>query len=190
MKNTPADNGPKALVLVLDDIETANEIAAALQSQGFDSGQIEFVTHDIHEEAPQVETPKVHETTATAMIDGATKWGALGAGAGVLAGLLTPFPGAGLAMLFMGGFLGGAMGGIAGLDHATEDDSVDLPTLKEYEQLVKAGENLLVVLGTHDEVMRGEAIVDKMYHVRTHIHQVHGHAWHEHPANLDSDSDS
>jgi hypothetical protein len=68
------------------------------------------------------------------------------------------------------------------VEHAVEDESVDLPTLKEYEQLVKDGDSLVVVLGTHDEVMRAEGIVRSNYDLSSHIHKLHGHEFHEHPS--------
>ncbi len=154
MKSSQSTAGLKALVMVLDDEQSAHEIAETLQSSGFAPEKIEYVTRDVHRQAPEVETPAIHETITSSMIDNAGRWGTIGAGAGILAGLLTPFPGAVLAMLVMGGISGSIVGAMAGVDKAVEDDSVDLPTLDEYEQLVQGGENLLVVLGTHDEILR------------------------------------
>ncbi len=185
MKNI---KGPKALVTVLDDMETANQVVEKLVRSGFDKRKIELVGHDIADEAPEVETPKVHETTESSLIDGASKWGGAAAGTGLAIGLLTGFPGLALGMAFMGGVTGAIVGGIAGVDHAVEDESVDLPTLDEYEHLVKNGEILVVVLGEHDEVMRAEEIVKSMVQVRSHIHPVHGHLYHEHPAHRKGNS--
>ena len=175
-------NGPKALVTVLDDLETAETVIRKLIDSGFAKEKIELVTHHIANEAPEVETPKIHPTTESDLLDGATKWGSIGAGTGLVAGLLTPFPGLALGMVIMGGVTGAIMGGMAGLDHAANVDSVDLPTLDEYEQLVRNGDKLVVVLGDHEEVTRAENIVKNMRHVRSHIHPVHGHEYHEHPA--------
>jgi hypothetical protein len=116
------------------------------------------------------------------MVGRAAKWSGLGAATGLLAAVFAPFPGLGLAMVFMGGLTGAVVGGIAGLQHAIDDDAVDLPTLKEYEELVKTGDSLVVVLGSHDEVMRAESIVQNMTEVRSHIHNLHGHQFHEHPS--------
>lgn len=183
MKSNETDSGAKALVTVFDDLETAQKVVEELHSSGFSLDNIELVTHNVHEEAPEVTTPKIHETTASSMVDSAAKWSGVGAAAGVLgAVVLAPFPGLGLAMIFMGGLAGAAIGGIAGLEHAINDDSVDLPTLDEYEQLVENGDSLVVVLGSHDEAMRAEDIVKNMYDVRSHIHVLHGHEYHEHPA--------
>lgn len=85
-------------------------------------------------------------------------------------------------MTIMGGLTGTTMGGMAGVDHAVEDDTVDLSTLKEYEQLVENGDKLVVVLGEHEAVIRVEELVKDMLHVRRHIHPVHGHEYHEHTA--------
>lgn len=182
MNSANPENGPKALVTVFDDLETATNVIEQLVESGFAKEKIELVAHHIADDAPEVETPKVHETTASDLLGGATKWGSIGAGTGLVAGLLTTFPGLALGMAIMGGVTGAIMGGMAGVDHAVNVDSVDLPTLDEYEQLVKNGDKLVVVLGDHDEVMRAETIVKEMLHVRSHIHPVHGHQYHEHPA--------
>jgi len=176
------DSNSKALVTVFDDLETAKKVIEELHTAGFPVDKIELVTHSVEKEAPEVNTPKVHETTATSMVESAAKWSGLGAASGLLAAVFAPFPGLGLAMIFMGGLTGAVVGGIAGLQHAIEDDSIDLPTLKEYEELVKTGDSLVVVLGSHDEVMHAESIVQNMIHVRSHIHNVHGHQFHEHPS--------
>ena len=175
-------SGPKALVTVFDDLKTATDVTEKLIESGFAKEKIELVVNHIADEAPEVETPNVHETTMSSMINSAGKWGGISAGTGLVVGLLTTFPGLALGMAIMGGAVGSFLGGIAGIDHAAEDDSVDLPTLDEYEQMVKNGDKLLVVLGDHKEVMRAEEIVKGMLHVRSHIHLVHGHEYHEHPA--------
>jgi len=182
MNKKQTELGPKALVTVFEDLETAKEVAEKLHEEGFLIDKIELVTHDVHEEAPEVETPKDHPTTQSDLLDKAGKWGGVGAGTGLLAGLLTGFPGLALGMTIMGGVTGAIVGGMAGVDHAVNVDSIDLPTLDEYEQLVKNGDKLVVVLGSHEEVMRAEQVVKKMLHVRSHIHPVHGHEYHEHPA--------
>ena len=171
----------KALVTVIDDFQTATEIVQQLRICGFPENNIELVTHDVHEVAPEIETPKVHETTTSAFIDNAAKWGAIGASAGAVVGLITPFPGVGLGMIIIGGLTGAAVGGMAGIGHAIDDDSVNLPTIDEYEAVVNNGATLVVFQGTHNEVLRAENVIKKMYSVRSHIHPVHGHEYHEHP---------
>lgn len=180
--NTPNKKDSKALVTVLNDLETAHAIVQKLHEEGFPLEKIELVTHDIHKEAPQVNTPHVTETTATNLVESATKGAGLGAAAGLLAAVFAPFPGVGLAMIAMGGLVGGAFGGVAGVAHAADDDSVDLPNLTEYEQLVKDGHSLVVVLGTHDEVHRAADIVEGMSYIHNHLYRLHGHDSHEHPA--------
>lgn len=175
-------SGDKALVTVFDDLGTATAVIERLIESGFRREQIELVTDEVATEAPEVETPAVHETTLGAIADDASKWAGVGAGAGLIAGLLTPFPGLALGMAVMGGVTGAIVGGMGGAERAAEDDSVDLPDLDEYERLVKGGDQLVVVLGDHDEVMRAEAVVKNMRHVRSHIHLVHGREYHEHPA--------
>ena len=176
-----SSNLAKALVTVFDDLSTAKTVVEELHDAGFPIDRIELVTHSVEAEAPEVITPRIHETTATAMVDSAVKWSGLGAAAGILAAVFAPFPGLGLAMIFMGGITGAVVGSIAGLEHAIDDDSVDLPSLAEYEQLVQTGDSLVVVLGNHDKVMHAESIVQNMHNVRSHIHTLHGHQFHEHP---------
>lgn len=174
---------PKALVVVFDNIESAAQAVTQLLKSGIAKDKIELVEHNLASEAPQVETPKVHPTTESDLLDGATKWGGAGAGVGLLTGLLVPFPGMALGMAIMGGVTGAIMGGMAGVDHAANVESVDLPTLDEYRKLVSEGNKLVVVIGTHDEVMAAEECVKQSLKVRSHIHPVHGHTFHEHPAN-------
>ena len=174
--------GAKALVTVLETPSAAKDVEEALIENGFSPENIELVTHDVHSEAPEVSTPKVHETTASSMVESATKWGSVGAGLGALAAAVTGFPGIGLGMIAMGGAVGAFTGGIAGIEHAVEDDSVNLPTLEDYEQMVNNGHALVVVLGTHEDAMRAEQVIEVLPHIHQDIHPLYGHDFHEHPA--------
>jgi hypothetical protein len=118
----------------------------------------------------------------SSMLGNAGKGAGIGAAAGLVASVLAPFPGVGLAMIAIGGLVGGAMGGIAGIVHATEDDSVELPKLEQYEQMVNHGHFLVVVLGTHDEVAHAEKLIAGMPYIHNHVHPLRGHEFHEHPA--------
>ena len=149
--NTETEKSKKALVTVFGDLDSAERVIEKLFKSGFPKEQIELVAHHVADEAPEIETPKDHETTESSLIDAATKWGGVGTGAGLAAGLFVPFPGLALGMAIMGGVTGAIMGGIAGVDHAVTDDSVELPTLDEYEQLVKNGDKLVVILGSHEQ---------------------------------------
>ncbi|QEG24755.1 hypothetical protein [Mariniblastus fucicola] len=182
MNQKPSATDPKALVVVFEDLKTAKTLVENYHDAGFPLDRIELVTHNVHSEAPEVETPEDHETTESSMLESTVKWGGVGAGAGLLAGLLTTFPGLALGMAIMGGMTGAIMGGMAGVDHAVEDDSVDVPTLEEYEQLVKDGHSLVVLLGDHEDVLRAKDIAKNTLHLRSHIHMVHSHLYHEHPA--------
>ena len=106
MNSKPANHQPKALVTVFEDLETAKQVVERLHSEGFPLDKIELVTHHMVVESPNVETPPDHETTTSSLLDSAGKWGGIGAGAGLLAGLLTPFPGLALGMAIMGGATG------------------------------------------------------------------------------------
>lgn len=172
----------KALVTAFEDLETAQTAVKKLLDQGFDSKQIELVTHSVAAEAPEIETPKVHETTSSSLVDGALEWGTLGTGIGAIAALVTPFPGLALALIGVGGLTGAIVGGMAGIEHAVEDDSVDLPTVDEYERLVINGHSLVVVLCNHDQAMKAEEVIESLPAIHRHMHAIHGHEFHEHPA--------
>lgn len=179
-------HGPKALVTVFEDLATAVNAVTALHDAGFSMEKIELVTHNFHEESPGVATPKVHETTASSLIDSAENWGAAGAGTGAAAGLvaaaITGFPGIALGMIAMGGVTGAIMGGIAGVEHAEEDVAVNLPPIEEYEKLLDSDHKLVVVHGTHDEMLTAKEVISHLSRVNEHIHRLHGHDSHEHPS--------
>ena len=184
-QNEPNNQDLKALVAVFEDMDTAVAAVKVLNDAGFTSERIELVIHDLHDESPDVETPKVHETTASSLIDSAEKWGAAGAGTGAAAGLvaavITGFPGIGLGMIIMGGVTGAIVGGMAGAEHAVEDDSVNLPTLDEYEKLLHSGHKIVVLHGTHDETLKGKDLISHLPRIHEHLHPLHGHEFHEHP---------
>lgn len=163
--------------------KSATNVVNALHEKGFSLDKIELVSKNVQKEAPEVTTPYTHETTSTSLVEGAAKWGGVGAGLGVIGSILTPFPGVGLGMIIMGGMTGAIVGGMAGVEHALEDDSIDLPTLQEYQQILNNDEKIVVILGTHEEVMQAEKIINDLPHSHSHIHAVHGHLFHEHPAN-------
>ncbi len=172
---------PKAHVTVFDDLSTAKRAVESLHASGFSLDKIELITRNVHGQAPDIEAPKGQETTETSVIENAAKWGSVGTAAGALSAVFAPFPGLVLGMMAVGGITGAFMGAVVGVEHAVEDDSVDLPTLEEYEQLVEQGNCLVVVRGTHQEVLHVESIIKKMYGVRSHLISLHGHEFHEHP---------
>lgn len=178
----------KALVSVFDNFESAGKAVLALREAGYAEDRVELVTYDIHDESPQVRTPNVQASTASSMMESAGTWGGVGLGtgatAGVVAAAITGFPGLALGMLVVGGLTGAIMGGMAGVDRAVSDDSIDLPPISEYEQLLKAGNRLVVVHGTHEEVMAARDVIDNMFGVRSHLHTLHGHDHHEHSSEL------
>ncbi len=182
MKATETRLGPKGLVAVFEDLEAAKIVVEKMCDSGVARDKIELVTHDVEMEAPQVTTPKVHETTGTVLVDTAGKWGGVGAGTGLLVGLLTGNPGWVLGMAAIGGMTGALVGAMAGIDQAVENDSVNLPTLDQYQQMVRNGHCLVVVLGEHDDVMLAEAIMKEFPDIHRHLHVYQGHEFHEHPA--------
>jgi hypothetical protein len=187
MNTQKTEHSGKALVTVFEDMESAVKAVELLHEAGFPADRMELVTHDLKEESPNVETPKVHETTATSLIDSAEKWGAAGAGTGAVVGILssvlTPFPGIIIGgMAIIGGVTGAIVGAMAGIEHAVEDDSVNLPTRDEYEQLLHDGYKLVVVHGSHEDVLRARDVISHLSQVHEHLHPLHGHEFHEHPS--------
>ncbi len=170
----------KALVTVLEDIESANTVVEALREQGYATDKIELVTHNVHQQAPEIEPEEHAESTSDSLIHDAGKGAGLGVIVGIAASVFAPVPGLGLAMILTGGVIGGAFGGIAGLQHAAEDNSVDLPSIEEYQKLVEDGHFLVVVNGTHDEVAKAASIIEDLPYIHNHVHRLHGHDAHEH----------
>ena len=77
---------------------------------------------------------------------------------------------------------GAIVGGMAGVEHAVEDDSVNLPTIDEYEQLLHDGHQLVVVHGTREEMLRAKDVIAHISYIHNHLHPIHGHEFHEHPS--------
>ncbi|MCH2181404.1 MAG: hypothetical protein MK108_05300 [Mariniblastus sp.] len=185
------EHAGKALVIVFEDFDSASAAVHALHEGGFPTDRIELVTEDFQREAHDVKTPAVHETSTNSAVSGGEKWAVVGSGVGavgaIIAAVLTPFPGAGLAMIVVGGVAGGLYGAVAGLEHAGEDDSVDLPTPDDYQQLVKQGHKLVVVHGSHDEMMQAKDLIEHLPSVHGHLHPIRGREFHEHPEHLENE---
>ena len=181
------DDG-KALVMVFEDFDTAAAAVHALNDGNFPTDRVELVTHDFDQETHDVKTPAVHETSTSSTVSQGEKWAAVGGGVGavgaIIAAVLTPFPGVGLAMIVVGGVAGGLYGAVAGLEHAGEDDAVDLPTPDDYQELVKQGHKLVVVHGTHDEMMQARDLIEHLPSIHRHLHPIRGREFHEHPEHL------
>lgn len=184
MSSEKPNAAPKALVTVFDDLKTASDVIHALVASGFPHSRIEVVTYNVQDQAHDVSTPKVHDTTMSSLESGMGKGAGIGAAAGaaggVIAALATAFPGIIIGTVLMGTLVGGFVGGISGIERADADDSVNLPTVEEYNELLDNGKKLVVVHGSHSEVERAKEIVKSMLHVSSHIHLIHGHEFHEH----------
>lgn len=181
---------PKAHVSIFDDLPTAQRTIEALHIAGFALDKVELITKDADVRAHGIESPKHRERTGDSMLENAAKWGSVGAAAGGLSIVFAPFPGMVLGMMAVGGITGAIMGSAVGVEHAVEDDAVDLPSLEEYEALVRKGKCLVVVHGTHKEVMRAGSIINDLLHTRSHILTLHGHEFHEHPIRKATDAAS
>jgi hypothetical protein len=175
-------DGNKALVAVFEDLASAGGAILELRKLGFDHNSLELVTH----ESPNVTELTGADITGSFLIDSATSGGAagigMGAAAGVIATLLSGFPGLGLAMIFGGGLTGAIIGGVAGIERAVQDDTVNLPTIDEYESLISQGKKLMVVRGSHKQVIKARDAISKIQHLRAHLYTLHGHQFHEHPS--------
>jgi hypothetical protein len=174
-----------ALVAVFNDLETAKSVVEQLHASGFDLGRIQLVTGNGTGEFPELETPPGGPTTTSSIASGAmrgAKMGlAAGSGFGIVASVLTASPALLFGALIYGGVTGALVGGIGGADDADIDDSVNLPTREEYQEMLDGGDNLVVVYGTHAELQRAHGLMEHDPDAVTHVHRVHGHLFHEHP---------
>jgi hypothetical protein len=185
MSSRLPDNSPKALVAVFENQKMAAAVVDHLNQAGFDQNKIGLITHDVKAEYPNLETPKVHETTNSKLESGALKGAGIGvgvaAGFGAAVGVLAASPAIAIGAMIYAGFAGALIGGMGGVDNADLDDSVNLPTPEEYQSLLDEGKSLLVIGGTHDELMKAETIVKNLPHASANLHRLHGHLFHEHP---------
>jgi hypothetical protein len=104
------------------------------------------------------------------------------AGLGIAAAGLTTSPAVAIGAMIYAGLAGFFYGAVGGIDRADLDDSVDLPAPEEYQRLINDGKSLVLVCGSHDEVMRAETLVKDMPQASSHVHRFHGYLFHEHSA--------
>ncbi|MEQ1906443.1 MAG: hypothetical protein ABL888_19830, partial [Pirellulaceae bacterium] len=179
---------PKTLVTVFDDRSHAAEAVIALHRAGFLPNQVGLVTARIDSQASDIETPSDHEITNSCILGAAERWGIVGLNAGAAIGIVvavtTGFPGIALGMLCVGGLTAFAIGGTAGVIRAVHDDSVDLPTLEQYEQMVNEGNKLVVVKGTHADIVYARNVIANVPNLMEHVHPVFGRGFHEHPRHV------
>lgn len=191
MSSKQPDLSPKALVSVFDDLGTAKSVVDKLHREGFPIDKIGLITDSMKNECPEIETPEVTETTASTAGSGAMQGAGIGlgvaAGFGAAALALTASPALAVGALIYAGLTGALIGGMGGVDKADLDDTVNLPTPDEYQRLLNEGNSLVVVGGTHEELVRAEEIVKSMPHAGSHIHRLHGHLFHEHPSHVEPD---
>lgn len=175
----------KALVAVFDDLPSAATAVLALRKSGFPDSSLELVSYDVDDEAPDLTTPSGSEDTGSCLADAVVGGGAAGVGMGAVAGaiatILTGFPGLGLGMIFGAGLTGAIVGGMAGIDRAVHDDSVDLPSMEDYGALIAQGKKLVVIHGSHQEVSNARETIVNLPHMNTHLYTIRGHQFHEHP---------
>lgn len=185
MGHTAQPTPQLALVMVFDDLPSAEQAAQQLQQSGFSRERLELVASSVGGEPAGIDTPDVRETTASVVasgaVDGAKLGLGMGAGFGIAASILTASPGVLLAALAFGGLTGGLLGGIGGVDRADADDAVNLPTREEYQGLLAAGKVLLIVAGEHRELQRAHQLLGHDPDSVAHLHPLHGHTFHEHP---------
>lgn len=173
-----------ALVAVFDDLSAAGDAVAALQASGYPIGQIELVTYGVAEQSPELDMPLRAESSVDRLVSEAEKGGSMGlkiaAAAGVMATTIT-FPGVAIGMLIVGGLTGLVIGAVGGLEEAGMDDSVDLPTPAAYERLLADGKKMVVVLGSHEEVLVAKEVLRRLPSIQGHFHPILDHLFHEHP---------
>lgn len=179
------DPTPKALVAVFDDEQTALAVVAHLDQAGFPQKRVGLINREVRTGVSGVTTPKVHETTESKAESGAVKGAGIGvgvaAGFGAAMTLMGAAPAVTIGAMIYAGLTGAFIGAAGGADSADLDDSVNLPTPEEYQRLLDQNKCLVVVGGTHAELMKAEAIVKGLPHASTHLHRLHGHLFHEHP---------
>lgn len=178
------DHFKVALVTVFKDLASAGKAVFALQQAGFSHSHVELVTYGLDEQSHEVGMPVVPRTTVDSLVHDAGKWGALGLSAGAAAGVvaaISTFPGFAIGMIVFGGLTGALVGGMAGIDKAVHDDTVNLPSLDAYEKLLKEGHKLVVLMGTHEDAARAKQVLAQAEGVYSHIHPVGEHRFHEHP---------
>lgn len=178
------DHAKVALVTAFEDLTSAGKAVFALQEAGFDQKHVELVTYGLDDQSPEVGMPMAPQTTIDQLVKDSGNWGAVGLSAGAVAGVvaaITTFPGVAIGMIFFGGLTGAIVGGIAGIDKAVHDDTVNLPTLDDYELLLKQGKKLVVLLGTHEEAARAKEVLSHAVGMSSHVHPVGTHRFHEHP---------
>lgn len=176
----------RALVTVFDSVEAAQAAAESLRGNGFAFHQVELVNKDIRRASTEIGMPKIHQTTESVAEAGALKGAGIGVGVatgfGAAAVALTASPAIAIGAMIYAGFAGGLIGGIGGVDKADLDDTVNLPTLDEYQDLVERGNSLVIVCGVHDELVKAERVLKNSPHTGSHMHRLHGHLFHEHPS--------
>jgi len=176
----------KALVAVFDNIASAASAIIALRKLGFNEQSLELVSHDIDGESPNLMSPSGGDITGSCFAESAASGGAAGAGMGTIAAaiatLATGFPGLGLGMIFGAGLTGALIGGMAGIDRAVHDDSVNLPSIDDYKALIEEGMKLVVVQGNHDQLTAAREAISNLPLIHSHLHVIQGHQFHEHPS--------
>lgn len=189
MSQKPIESVTRALIAVFEDTEIAQSVVSHLHQNGFAHNRVGLIIWDVVREVPQVKTPKFHETTMSKAETGALQGAGIGigvaAGFGAAAGALAASPAIAIGAMIYAGFAGALIGGMGGVDKADLDDSVNLPSPQDYQILLDEGKSLVVVGGTHDELMKAEAIIKNLPHASTHLHRLHGHLFHEHPVEPD-----
>ena len=139
---------------LFEDQFTAREAISLLIQNGIERSQIRQVAAGRNEHDLDLEFSKIEDVLPIDAANGIAKGASVGAIAG-LVGFAVPGIGLGLgiATSIAGALGGGLIGGMAGIDEAVR--SRDQPKLVDYQELLRQGKSILVVVG--DESLRMKA---------------------------------
>jgi hypothetical protein len=171
------------MIAVFEELELAKQGAVALRGVGLLPQNIQVVNQTLTEQTPGENELGFRETTSGSIIAGSQKWGGfgllLGAILGAIVSIFLSNIIVGIVMTLVGGLTGAWIGSIGGMDNATRDDSVDLPTTEEYRQMMKEGCTLLSVRGSPQDLTLACQTISDAAEVKVGLRSVHGHVFHK-----------
>jgi hypothetical protein len=171
------------MIAVFDKLELAKQGATALQDAGLLPRNVQVINQPLTEQMPDGDQLGLRETTSGSIIAGSQKWGVLGlllgAMIGVIASIIFSNMIIGVVMALVAGLTGVWIGSISGMEHATLDDSVDLPTTEEYRQLMTEGCALLSVRGSPQDLIFACETLSQAGELKVGLRSIHGHVFHK-----------
>lgn len=175
---------PVILVVAMASSLIAKEVALNLLEDDFPRDGIEMVVFRDGEDVSVTYKEINTKSTSGSMISASLKWGLLGFALGGLGGLVMGMATSsvliGIGMPLIGGLTAIIYGAVAGVDNATIDDSVDLPTANDYRTLLQNGGALLVLRGNEHELTRARDCMTADRLSVSNLLTVRGHTYHQH----------